>query len=434
MLELLLWPFLAGLVLTGIHAYFGLHVLARGIVFVDLSLAQVAALGITIAILAGHTVDSDAAYWYALAFASGGAVLFAMARRYEHKIQQEVVIGIVYAVCAALGVLALDRAPQGAEHIKQILIGSILTVRAEQVTQLALLYGVVGCVHWFLRRPLIQSSFQPEQPSSMRFVWDVVFYASFAVVVTSSVRIAGVLLVFSYLIVPASIAGLLAGSLPRRLVLAWVLGVLITALGLAASWAWDLPTGPAIVVAFGAAIAFTGMLFGLRLLSARLVGRALAIAAMAAGLLLAVFPQMDHPWLDAVERAAPQVQSVFLNEDDRETQSKAMESIQRDQEEIASLRKLEQDVRWGKIEMAADKQDRLRQYLAGRSEIVAGDQLVLRKLGSTARQNQRLMLGLPLALLGAASLYLLSRRARSSHRLLLSSLRQEPGRTGNKTR
>lgn len=107
MLELLLWP----LVLTGIHACFGLHVLARGIVFVDLCLAQVAALGITI--LAGHTVDSDAAYWYALAFASGGAVLFAIARRHGHEIQQEVVIGIVHAVCAALGVLALDRAPQG---------------------------------------------------------------------------------------------------------------------------------------------------------------------------------------------------------------------------------------------------------------------------------------------------------------------------------
>ena len=243
MLELLLWPFAAGVVLTGIHAYFGLHVLAPGTVFVDLSLAQVAALDITIAILAGHTVDSQAAYWYALAFSFSGAVLFAMACRYEHEIQQEVVIGIVYAVCAALGVLALDRAPQGVEHIKQILIGSILTVRADQVAQLALLYSVVGAVHWLLRRPLIQASFHPKQPSSARFVWDVVFYASFAVVVTSSVRIAGVLLVFSYLIVPASIAGLLAKGIFQRLVLAWVLGVLITAIGLAASWAWDMPTG-----------------------------------------------------------------------------------------------------------------------------------------------------------------------------------------------
>lgn len=414
MLELLLWPFVAGVVLTGIHAYFGLHVLARGIVFVDLSLAQVAALGITIAILAGHTVDSHAAYWYALAFSFSGAVLFAVARRYEHAIQQEVVIGIVYAVCAALGVLALDRAPQGAEHIKQILIGSILTVSANQVMQLALLYAAVGFVHWLLRRPLIQASFHPEQPTPARFIWDVVFYGSFAMVVTSSVRIAGVLLVFSYLIVPAAIAGLLAKGIRPRLLLAWVLGVLITAAGLAASWAWDLPTGPAIVAAFGAAIALTIILLALRVLSARMVGRALAVAAVVAGLLLVVFPQMDQPWLDAIERAAPQVQTAFLDEDDRATRLDALEAIQRGQDELAMLRLRQQDVSWGKLEMSVDMQERLRQYLAGRGEIVAGDQLVLKDLGIKARDNQRLLLGLPLMLLGAMGTFLLFRRRRQN--------------------
>ena len=412
MLELLLWPLLAGLVLTGIHAYFGLHVLARGIVFVDLSLAQVAALGITIAILAGHTVDSAAAYWYALAFSSSGAVLFALARRYEHAIQQEVVIGIVYAVCAALGVLALDRAPQGAEHIKQILIGSILTVQPGQVAQLAMLYGVIGAVHWLLRRPLLQASFHPEQPSSARFLWDVVFYGSFAMVVTSSVRIAGVLLVFSYLIVPAAIAGLLAKSVRRRLLLSWVLGVLTTALGLCASWYWDLPTGPAIVATFGVAIALTGILFSLRAFSLRLVGHALAVAACVAGLLLVLFPQMDQPWLDGVEWAAPIVHTMFLDEDDRKTRSEAMESITRGQAELAGLRAREQDVRWGKLDIAAGKQERLRQYLAARGEIVAGDQLVLKDLRVKARDNQRLLLGLPLALLGTLGFWLLCARRR----------------------
>ena len=410
MLELLLWPFAAGVVLTGIHAYFGLHVLARGIVFVDLSLAQVAALGITIAILAGHTVDSQAAYWYALAFSFSGAVLFAVSRRYEQAIQQEVVIGIVYAVCAALGVLALDRAPQGAEHIKQILIGSILTVSAEQVEHLAVLYAAVGLVHWLLRHPLIQASFHPEQPSSARFIWDVVFYGSFAMVVTSSVRIAGVLLVFSYLIVPAAIATLLATGIRPRLLLAWVLGVVITAAGLAASWAWDLPTGPAIVAAFGAAIALTGVLFALRVLSARMVGRALAFAGVVAGLLLVLFPQMDQPWLDAIERAVPQVQTAFLDEDDRTTRLDALEAIQRGQDELAMLRLRQQDVSWGKIEMSIDMQERLCQYLAGRGEIVAGDQLVLKDLAIKARDKQRLSLGLPLTLIGAISAFLLFRR------------------------
>lgn len=412
MLELLLWPLLAGVVLTGIHAYFGLHVLARGIVFVDLSLAQVAALGITIAILAGHTVDSPAAYWYALAFSSAGAILFALARRYEYAIQQEVVIGIVYAVCAALGVLALDRAPQGAEHIKQILIGSILTVQPVQVAHLVMLYGVIGAVHWLLRRPLLQTSFHPEQPSSARFLWDVVFYGSFAMVVTSSVRIAGVLLVFSYLIVPAAIAGLLAKSVRRRLLLSWVLGVLATALGLCVSWYWDLPTGPAIVATFGAAIALTGILFAFRLFSIRLAGQALAAAAYVAGLLLVLFPQMDQPWLDAVEWAAPVVHTMFLSEDDKQTRRDALESIERGQAELAELRAREQDVRWGKLDIAAETQERLRQYLAARGEIVAGDQLVLKDLRVAARDNQRLMLGLPLLLLGTLGFWLLRARRR----------------------
>jgi zinc/manganese transport system permease protein len=413
MIELLLWPLLAGVVLTGIHAYFGLHVLARGIVFVDLSLAQVAGLGITIAILAGHTVDSPAAYWYALAFSGSGAVLFALARRYEHAIQQEVVIGIVYAVCAALGVLALDRAPQGAEHIKQILIGSILTVTPGQVAQLAALYGLIGAAHWLLRRPLIQASFHPEQPSRARFLWDVLFYGSFAMVVTSSVRIAGVLLVFSYLIVPAAIAGLLARSIRRRLLLAWVLGVLVTALGLSASWHWDLPTGPAIVATFGAAIALTGMLFALRVVRLRMVGLALAIATFIAGLLLLLFPRMDQPWMDVVEWAVPAVHTTFLDEDDRQTRSEALESIARGQAELAELRGREQDVRWGKLAMSDEKQERLRQYLAARGEIVAGDQLVLKDLGVKARDNERVLLGLPLALLGALTAWLLRGRRRA---------------------
>lgn len=412
MLELLFWPLLAGVVLTGIHAYFGLHVLARGIVFVDLSLAQVAALGITIAILAGHTVDSSAAYWYALAFSSSGAVLFALARRYEHAIQQEVVIGIVYAVCSALGVLALDRAPQGAEHIKQILIGSILTVRPDQVAQLALLYGVIGLVHWLLRRPMLQASFHPEHPSSARFLWDVVFYGSFAMVVTSSVRIAGVLLVFSYLVVPATIAGLLVTSIRRRLLLSWLLGVLVTASGLFASWYWDLPTGPAIVATFGMSIALTGILLASRLFSLRLAAHALAVGAFVAGLLLLLFPHMDQPWLDGVEWVAPVVHTMFLNEDDRKTRSDALESIERGQAELAELRAREQDVRWGKLDMTAEKQERLRQYLAARGEIVAGDQLVLKDLRVTARGNQRLMLGLPLLLLGTVGFCLLCARRR----------------------
>lgn len=418
MLELLLWPLFAGVVLTAIHAYFGLHVLARGIVFVDLSLAQVAALGLTIALLAGHTVDSAAAYWYALGFALGGAVLFAVARRHEAAIQQEVVIGIVYAVCAALGVIVLDRAPQGAEHIKQLLIGSILTVDAGQVARLAGLYAGVGVLHWLVRKPLIRASFHPglANPSGIgRFLWDVVFYGSFAVVVTSSVRIAGVLLVFSYLIVPAAIAGALSPTLRTRLLLAWAIGTLATALGLAASWAWDLPTGPAIVATFGAAAALTGIHAMLRRLRLRAVLAVLATLAMLTATSMLLFPQMDQPWLDVLEKAVPGMQRLFLVQADAQTRDETVEAIDHAETELAELRAREQDVRWGATQMPAEKQERLRQYLAARAEIVAGDQLVLRELRLHARARQRWMIGLPLLLLSIAALPWLLRRDRNKH-------------------
>ena len=411
MIDLLFWPFVAGLVLTLIHAWFGLHVLARGVVFVDLSLAQVAALGLTVAILAGHGVQSEAAYWYALAFALGGAGLFALARGYERSIQQEAVIGIVYAVSASLGVIALDRAPQGAEHIKDLLIGSILTVTPQEVASLAALYACVGVVHFALRRALIEVSFDPQRAATRRrrlFLWDVVFYGSFALVVTSSVRIAGVLLVFAYLIVPAALAGLLAPHLLRRLLLAWALGAALTAVGLYASWTLDLPTGPAIVSAFGAATALVGLAFALKRVSFRTLSKVMLAAIAAAGFLLLAFPRMDQPWLDAVESVVPPTQTVFLTEFERTTRKEMLESIERAKVELARLRELEQDVRWSTKPMEPEQVERLRQYLAGRSEISAGEQLVLRHLREKARERQRLMLGLPLLLIGVGGLYFLS--------------------------
>jgi zinc/manganese transport system permease protein len=412
MVELLLWPFLAGLVLTSIHAYFGLHVLARGVVFVDLSLAQVAALGLTVAILAGHPVHSEAAYWYALVFAVAGAVLFAIARPYESALPQEAVIGIVYAVSAALAVIGLDRAPLGAEHIKQLLIGSILTVTPGDVGLLALLYGTIGILHFVLRRPLTEASFHPRPGPSLdrgAFLWDVVFYVSFALVVTSSVRIAGVLLVFSYLIVPAALAGVLVTDLRRRLLLAWALGSLLTAAGLHASWSWDLPTGPAIVTAFGAATALVALGAAASHLTRRRAGIGGCALAICVGLPLAAFPQIDQPWLDALESVAPVLQTGFLTSGERETRTEAIESIERGRAELARLAALNQDVLWGKVEMEVEKAERLRQYLIGKSELSAGDQLVLRHLRSKARERQRFGLGLPLLLVGAGGVYALLR-------------------------
>ena len=412
MAELLVWPLVVSLVLAGMHAWLGLQVLARGVVFADLALAQLAALGVAVAILGGHAAQSDAGYWYALAFAAGGAVLFTVARQHEKAMQQEAVIGIVYAVSAAVAVLVLDRAPQGAEHIKQLLIGSILTVTPREAGALAALYALLGVLHWIFRRPLLEVSFNPMLAVAMRrrvWLWDMLFYGSFALVVTSSVRVAGVLLVFCYLIVPAAIAGLFSFAMRGRLLLAWALGSSLSAAGLWASWSWDLPTGPAIVAAFGVATALVAAGFAVKRASARHWATGLAVLVSLAGALLLAFPAMDQPWLDALEKLAPAVQEAFLTEDERAERADSLESIAFARVELARLRALEQDVRWGKKDMPAEQQERLRQYLAGRSEISAGDQLALRELGARARERQRFGLGIPLLLAGTAALLFLRR-------------------------
>jgi zinc/manganese transport system permease protein len=317
-------------------------------------------------------------------------------------------IGIVYAVSASVGVLALDRAPQGAEHIKQLLIGSILTITPQEVAHIALLYAAIGAVHLIFRRPLLEVSFNPLLAAAHRrnvLFWDVVFYVSFALVVTSSVRMAGVLLVFSYLIIPAALAGLFAADVWWRLLLAWALGAGLTGVGLYASWTWDFPTGPAIVTAFGAASALVVLGISVTKLTMRAAARCAFVVVALAGLVLVAFPAMDQPWLDALEDISPPVQTAFLSSGERFTRNEVLDSIKRARVELLRMRALEQDVRWGKIEMEPDKAEQLRQYLAGRSEIAAGDQLVLRYLRSKARERQRFALGLPLLIIGFGGIY-----------------------------
>ena len=195
------------------------------------------------------------------------------------------------------------------------------------------------------------------------------------------------------------------------MLLAWGLGVALTAAGLYASWSWDLPTGPAIVSAFGAAMALVGLAFALKRLSFRSLSKVLLAATAVVGLLLLAFPRMDQPWLDAIESIAPPVQTIFLTDFERATRDEMIASIERSQAELTRLRELEQNVRWGKAEMDAEKVERLRQYLAGRGEIAAGEQLVLRHLRDKARDRQRLLLGLPLLVIGAGGFYLIWAKA-----------------------
>jgi zinc/manganese transport system permease protein len=254
----LMWaPFLMCLVLTGIHAYLGIHVIAREVVFVDIALAQIAALGAAAALLINVPIESPRAYAAGLGATLLGAAVLALTRSRERRVSQEAVIGVVYAVSASAAVLLVDRAPHGAEHLRQMLVGSILAVTPPDVARVAVLYALIGVFHWVCRRPFFLISADPDAAFRAGWrvrLWDFLFYASFGLVVTSSVRVAGVLLVFSYLIVPALAGILLGGTIARRLWVGWAFGALVSLLGVLASALLDLPTGATVACMFGVTI------------------------------------------------------------------------------------------------------------------------------------------------------------------------------------
>lgn len=253
-LSFLLPPFVASLILTGIHAYLGVHVVERGVVFVDLALAQIAALGTTVAVLYGFDPHGRGSYWTSLAFTFIGAAVFSTVRAHRVRIPQEAIIGISYAVASAAAILAMSKSIAQTEHLKEMLVGNILTVSWQEVRVTAIVYGIIGLFHYLFRRKFLLISLDPEaaekQGISIRF-WDFLFYASFGFVVTSSVAIAGVLLVFCYLIVPSVGAMLYAEKIGPRLAIGWTMGTLVSALGVYLSLKIDLPTGATIVCTFG---------------------------------------------------------------------------------------------------------------------------------------------------------------------------------------
>ncbi len=253
-LQFLILPFVASLILTGIHAYLGVHVVERGVIFVDLALAQIAALGTTIGVLVGVDPHGGEAYWISLAFTFLGAGIFALVRTRRAHIPLEAFIGITYAVASAGAILAMSKATGETEHLKDMLVGNILAVSRHDVIKTAVLYGAIGLFHYIFRRRFLLISMNAEQARaegvSVR-LWDFLFYASFGFVVTSSVAIAGVLLVFCYLIVPSVGAMLFAEKIGRRLAIGWTMGTLVSAMGCYFSVYLDLPTGATIVCTFG---------------------------------------------------------------------------------------------------------------------------------------------------------------------------------------
>lgn len=253
-LSFLAAPFAAAAVLVLILGYFGLHVLLRGVIFVDLALAQIAALGTLVAFLLHHEPGSAAAFGYSFGAALLGAALFAFSRTKSRAVPQEAIIGISYVIASALGILLADQAPEGAEHIKEMLAGAIVWVAWPTVLRNLVLVAAVGAFHWVLRRRFRTISEHPAQAEAAGWRlpwWDFLFYASFGLVVTLAVEIAGVLMVFAYLVAPAILALGSSRSWATRLAIAWSAGLLASALGLGASYRWDFPSGPAIVCTLG---------------------------------------------------------------------------------------------------------------------------------------------------------------------------------------
>jgi zinc/manganese transport system permease protein len=254
------WPMIACLILPWLLVYLGLHIVEREIIFVDLALAQIAALGSSISLLFGYDVHDWQSYAFSIAFTLVGAMIFTLTRTQSHKVPQEALIGIIYVVAAAAGILALSKGAGGSEELQRSMIGELLVVKPSEIMQTFGLFVVVGIVHFVFRKKFLAISFEPEVAASRGLSirwWDFLFYALFGLVVTSFVHIGGVLLVFSYLIIPAICAAYLVKSLVARLAVGWGIATLASMASLYVTTQIDLPLGAAIVCGLGLMLVLT---------------------------------------------------------------------------------------------------------------------------------------------------------------------------------
>lgn len=253
--EIMKWPLAACLILPPLLVYLGLHVVRREVIFVDLALAQVATLGTCVALIMGHHFGDPITFWISLGVTFLGAAFFSWSRSVKKRnVPQEAIIGITFVVAAAGVILLLSRVAGGKEELEHLLTGDILNVTRGEVGQRVLIFaGLAAFYAVFHRRfALISSDHEQAEAQGMSVrLWDFLFYAAFALVVVSFVRLAGVLLTFAYLIVPAVCGVMLAKEWSTRLMIGWGIAVTASLLGLFASYRFDLPTGAAIVVVCG---------------------------------------------------------------------------------------------------------------------------------------------------------------------------------------
>ena len=264
MWQFMLAPFVACMVLVAIHSYLGLHVIAREVIFVDLSLAQMAGLGSVVALLYGVAPDSRTAFIFSLVFTCIGAALFALTRtRGKGRVPHEAIIGIVYVAASAAAILVADKAPRGAEALHDVLEGSIIWITWPTILKKGAAYIGLGLLHFALRRQFLKISFHPDEAEREGWrirAWDFLFYLSFGVAVTMSVPVAGVLLVFTMLVVPAVVAFLFSRDIRKMVLISWGTGALASLLGLYISYVGNFPTGPLIVCMYALVLLGAGLL------------------------------------------------------------------------------------------------------------------------------------------------------------------------------
>lgn len=253
MLDLLLAPTVTALIILATHAYFGLHIIKRGVIFVDLALAQIAALGSTVALMLGFQAATPAAFAFAYAFTLLGALIFSLTRMDRSPVPQEAIIGITFVVASATGILLVSFTAEGAEQIKETLTGTLIWVTWPVVLKIAAANAAMALFHYLVRRPMLAITFAPEGRKRIR-LWDFLFYATFGFVITMSVPVAGVLMVFSVLVIPAVIAFLYTDRFAAALLIAWASGTVAIVGGITTSFIWDVPTGPLLVCTFGAVL------------------------------------------------------------------------------------------------------------------------------------------------------------------------------------
>ena len=422
-ISLLLLPFAAAVAFVLIHTWLGVHVLRRRVVFADLGLAQLSALGASVAFAAGHAANGVPAFVYALLFTVLGAALLTGLRVLGRAVNQEAFIGILYVAATAATILIVDRSPQGAEHVRKVFVGSILTVSATDVAELFGLYAAVGVLHAVLRRPLLAASAsEPAQGADAtargHWGWDFVFFLSFGLVVTSSVRIAGVLLVFSLLIVPPLIGSFFSPRLPVVLLVGWAVGILASGAGLGGAYWFDLPTGAAMVAALAIALLCGGLV---RLLIAskqsgrhrRIAARgsaALALSAiLASSLWLIARPAADQPLLALVERTTGIGAADFMSAADRQLYDDAGRDSLRFEVEFARLAAMEKTTRHADAPLTDEEVRRIASYQRSFTDMSRGERFVQDVLRTKARARQRWLIGVPGALLSALGLLLLRR-------------------------